>query len=316
MGSSRKNVLKPDNVEYLLESTNIKELKLAKEITDKRLKFTWVHYSELAIQRHLIMTDLKQAIAKNCIAFSFDKWQRAVKYQYALHPLCTIGSWQFIGGRFNYGNSINDELAAFPALYIANDKDTALQEHLGQTPAPKGSKLTPREIALTATESETIVSVSGKVEQVFDLTDKNNLEGFVELIKSFKTSPHLAKMAREAQMGKVPLLIKSVDKLLDSLLDKNWRRSPSNFDIPSNSQIFGHIAYIAGIEGILYPSKFTGKSCLAIFPNNFSNSNSYIKLDGKLPPYEHIVRVIDKDNYHLCEFNEMELLAFPSIAKN
>ena len=38
----------------------------------------------------------------------------------------------------------------------------------------------------------------------------------------------------------------------------------------------------AGIEGILYPSKFTGKKCLAIYPQNF-DSDSFIAVDGNTP---------------------------------
>jgi hypothetical protein len=38
----------------------------------------------------------------------------------------------------------------------------------------------------------------------------------------------------------------------------------------------------AGIEGILYPSKFTNKKCLAIYPQNF-DSQSFIIVDGDAP---------------------------------
>ena len=107
-------------------------------------------------------------------------------------------------------------------------------------------------------------------------------------------------MAREAHLGKIPLVIKTVSKLLESLLDPNWRVMPSNYDIPANSQIFGHICYTAGIEGILYPSKLTKKPCLAIFPTNFNNSDSYVQLDGDLP-HKNIIAKIDRSNYHKCE---------------
>ena len=62
-----------------------------------------------------------------------------------------------------------------------------------------------------------------------------------------------------------------------------WRVMPMQFDIPSNPQIVGHIAYNAGIEAILYPSIKTQEKCLVIYPNNFSNSESFVEIDGELP---------------------------------
>ncbi|MDE2313913.1 MAG: hypothetical protein KGL04_07050 [Elusimicrobia bacterium] len=45
--------------------------------------------------------------------------------------------------------------------------------------------------------------------------------------------------------------------------------------VPISSQLFGQLAADAGIEGIVYPSKFSGKDCLAVFPQNFENE-SYV----------------------------------------
>jgi hypothetical protein len=304
--SYRKNI--PFRYHHL-ESTNIKELKLAKEITEKRLKFWWAHYSDLAHQRHLIESELKKSIVQNSNEFTINNWQRAVNYKYSLHPLCTIGSHQFIGGRFNYGNSINGELAPFPALYVAKDKNTALQEYIGKAPISGNSNLTPLDLALTSPISQSIVSISGKLEKVFDLTNKSNLTEFVNLISKFKISKYLTQLAREARLNKfsLPLIIKSTDIMLDSLLDIHWRTAPVNYDIPSNSQIFGHLCYIAGIEGIVYPSKLTGEDCIAIFPNNFPKTSSYIKLDGELP-HDKIPSIINKDNYNLCEINDKDII--------
>ena len=54
------------------------------------------------------------------------------------------------------------------------------------------------------------------------------------------------------------------------------------FDVPANSQILGQIAYEAGIEGILFPSVKTDKKNLAIYPENFKDSDAYIEIRGEV----------------------------------
>ena len=184
-------------------------------------------------------------------------------------------------------------------MYLAQDKDTALQEHLGQEPVPVGSSLTAREIALTNPMSETIVSVSGKLDKVFDLTVTDNLNLFVELIKNFKIS-------KELQITS-PGIVKTADKLHKTLLHHDWRQLPSNYDVPSNSQIFGHLVYSSRIEGILYPSKFTGKSCLIVFPRNFVRTDSYIMLDDETP-HPKIPNRVDGFNWRISELNDKEII--------
>jgi hypothetical protein len=88
--------------------------------------------------------------------------------------------------------------------------------------------------------------------------------------------------AKELRL-KPPLPIKNQTELLKSLLDPNWRAACMQFDIPANSQIFGQLVANAGIEGILYSSKYTKSDCLAIFPQNFC-SDSFIAVDGDSPP--------------------------------
>lgn len=76
--------------------------------------------------------------------------------------------------------------------------------------------------------------------------------------------------------------------------------------MPSNSQIFGHLVYLAGIEGILYKSKLTEKNCLVIFPSNFVGTESYIALDDD-PPHPLVPTRIDETNWKKTEINFHEL---------
>ncbi|KTC94934.1 RES family NAD+ phosphorylase [Legionella feeleii] len=208
-----------------------------------------------------------------------------------------------IGGRFNTGVNVNTEVPSFPALYIAKNKDTALQEHLGQVPS---DILSPREMALTNPASETIVSISGKFDKVFDLTNEKTLEPFLNLIKKFNLSKELKAKAYQLNEPN-PETIKTVKKLLDSLLTFEWRIKPSRYDVPANSQIFGHLVYSSGIEGILYPSKLTKEPCLVIYPKNFVGTDSYIQMDDE-PPHIKVPIRIDRSNWRVTELSSDEII--------
>jgi len=56
-----------------------------------------------------------------------------------------------------------------------------------------------------------------------------------------------------------------------------------HYDLPSPSQVFGQIVMDAGIEGILYTSILTDKSCIVVYPQNFANSSSFVEIDDPVP---------------------------------
>lgn len=299
-----KPVKKP--LQYLLDAGTSESIREIKRITDEQLKYHWDCYAELARQRNIIQDQIKGALLQTCGGYEFSKWQRAVKYKYSLHPLSVVGSRTFIGGRFNTGSNVNTEVPTLSGLYLAQNKDTALQEHLGQETVPRNSKLTPREIALTNPASETIVSVSGKLDRVFDLTVPGNLKPFVDLIKNFTLSNELKATANKLNVP-TPGIIKTAHQLRAALLCHDWRAFPSRYDVPSNSQIFGHLVYSSSIEGILYPSKLTKHPCLVLFPQNFVGTDSYVQLDDDLP-HAKIPRRIDAFNWRVSELSTKELL--------
>jgi hypothetical protein len=86
-----------------------------------------------------------------------------------------------------------------------------------------------------------------------------------------------------------------------------WRINPSRYDVPANSQIFGHLIHSAGIEGILYPSKFTKELCLALFPKNFVETESFFQMDDE-PPHLKVPTRIDGTNWRLCELTADEVM--------
>lgn len=304
--SIRKPRFPKRSVQYLLEAGSLADIRAAKQVTYTLVKYQWDYYSELAHQRNVIQDKIKEALTQTCAPYAPQKWQRALKYKYSWHPLSTVGSLSYIGGRFNTGISVNSEVPNFPGLYLACNKETALQEHLGQVPVPAGSKLTSLDLALTNPASETIISVSGKLDRVFDLTKASNLKPFVELIKNFKLSKELKATANRLNVA-IPGIVKTSSELLETLLCRDWRHLPSNYDVPSNSQIFGHLVYSSGIEGILYPSKFTSKECLVVFPRNFAGTDSFIFLDDEVP-HPGIPNILDSNNWRIAELDAKEII--------
>ena len=290
---------KQRGVTFLLEEGTLESMRAAKKRTEDLVSYHWDYFSELAKQRNHDFEKIKKALISSCTSdFTFDGWQRAVKYKYSLHPLSTVGSLSYIGGRFNAGVDVNTNVPHHPALYIAMNKDTAMQETLGQETA-QHPKLTPQEIALTNPQSQTFVSVSGKLDKVLDLRSPAQLKQLMLVLKHFKVSSDLAKRARELGIDP-PGIIQTAKLLLDTILDDNWRNYPVNLEVPSNSQILGHLLLLSGIDGVVYPSKFTGKDCVAIFPQNFEGGTSFVKFDNEAP-HKKVPTRIDGSKWRLCD---------------
>lgn len=286
-----------------MEETTLAELRENKARTEAVLQFYWEHYAELAFERQKTHTELLASLRNSCLLnFEFKHWQRAVKYKYCLHPLSTVGSLSDPGGRFNIGD-LNPDVPQFPALYLAEDKETALQEVLGQ-PAVD-SRLDSMELALTNKQSISLISLSGRLDRVFDLREAGALGEFVNIIKHFKFSKELAAAAAALGLAK-PQTLRDVEAVWESLLAADWRNQPALFDVPANPQIFGSLLYQAGIEGVVYPSKLNGKACLAMFPRRFAQSNSYVELDDEVP-HPCVPKRVDETNWKVCELTPHEL---------
>jgi hypothetical protein len=67
---------------------------------------------------------------------------------------------------------------------------------------------------------------------------------------------------------------------------------PQQFDLPSNSQIFGRIAAAAGLHGILYRSaRQVAKRFLALFPQNWADSGSFVEVGDEAPQDARLTRI-------------------------
>lgn len=265
---------------FLLDSYSAEDLSRWEAQKEKILRYHWDLFSALAYERHKMADHLRSALLEAAISsYEFKGWQRQVRYKYSLTPLSSKGSLFEPGGRFNIPEMNSNLISAFPALYIAEDKETALQEAGQQKNA--SSSLTSLDLALIRKDSITIVAVSGKLDTIIDLRHLSKLKPFLKLIKAFKVPQAIARAARK--IGVPPYQpMKTFTELYNSLLEPNWRAWCMQFDIPANCQIFGQLVANAGIEGILYPSKFTNKNCLAIYPQNFDIS-SFVVIEGDAP---------------------------------
>jgi len=267
-------------VRRILDRFRMEDIPKSKRDYLQRLKYEWEYYSEVAFQRAQILEDIrKEIIEQSSGPFKIQRWQRAVKYEYALSPLSARGSLKAPGGRFNIGQ-IDTRFPTFPAVYIAKTQETAMDELLSRN--AKGELLPFEELALTHKASITIVAVNGELESVFDLRDEKKLARFVELTGHFKLSDKLKALARDLQLP-LPRVICSNSELLKSFLDPNWRFLPMQMDIPANSQLFGQMVEEAGINGILYPSALSGEDCLAFFPRNLAHSKSWLEIPDSVP---------------------------------
>lgn len=275
-----------------LDTFSIEELEAWQIEKEKILRYHWDLYSALAYERAKMGDHLRTALLEaGNKRFEFNGWQRQVRYQFTLSPFSPKGSLIEPGGRFNIPQINPDQIPPFPALYIAEDKETTLQE-AGQGAKKKGP-LSSLDLALIRKESITIVAVKGCLGSFIDLSKPQSLKKFLNLIKNFSIPARLLQEAKQLKIQS-PIQVKNLETLMKTLLEPNWRVMPMQFDIPANCQIFGQMVAHAGIEGILYPSKFTGKKCLAIFPHNF-NSESFIAVDGEFPA-EAIAR-LDHQNW-------------------
>lgn len=275
-----------------LESGRVSDIVNSKKLYEELVEFHWRYYSELAFQRKNIREQLNASLRNAATAFEFSQWQRIVRYKYSLDPLSAKGSLSDPGGRFNIGAIDPTRYPMFPALYLAADKGTAFAEVLGRDKSAE--LLTPEELALTKPDSISAVSVSGRLDAILDIRGLNNLAQFVNLIKAFRLSRSLVVEAR--RLGLPLQLIATVAELKRVLMVDNWRNWPMLYDAPAGGQIFGGIAVDAGIEGILYESVLTGKKCLALFPQNFLNSSSYVELDDPVPS-DAVRKRIDSGNF-------------------
>jgi len=288
----------PILLKYLLDEFTEEDIDSKTRIKNQLealVKKEWLYYHE---QRKKKFGSLKNAFL-DCIepgGYSFTNYYRCVFSLYQNMPLSSKGSIVTVrGGRFNIGN-LGGPFKAFPGFYIADNADTARSEAF-QTDTLKKIKYPSENFALQAEKSHSIARVHGKLERVVDLSSDRNLKKIVKVLK--KISPSEEVVALSTQLGISPHgSVSTVKQLSTQLFDRNWSYYPANFQLPHNSQDFGNLAKDAGIQALLYNSKYHNGRCLVIFPETLQACNTgFFELSDQYPAG--VVSKIDKNNFSI-----------------
>ena len=244
-------------------------------------------YFNLEPQRQRFRDELLGALrAVPAARIDFEQWQRVVTYQFSLSPLSAAGSLTQVGGRFNIGRDVDRAMQTpWPALYLAEDSETAFREKFGIASSDNRDGLNARELALMGNDSITKLTVHGHLEQVFDFDIADCLDAFCAVLRKMKTPSDVPALQRRLGLDRrLHGLIRSAGQLRKEVLVRNWRGAPVQFGLPSPSQILAGMIRDAGFEAIRYPSSKGSAHCLAVFPDKLVSDQSFVALSHAPPP--------------------------------
>lgn len=294
--SQHKRRKAQQNRPQLLDQFSERDIRSWLSISEE-LKEYWyrLHYHLLGLQQAHINVLCDSLLQTQSVFIKVDNWIRIVDHLYTLEPLSAKGSL-INGGRFNIGKGLdNNPFPAFPALYIAENYDTAYLEKFGGTTRHNKNTLSGEEFSLRKSNSFSSIRLNGELHQIFDLTRTNNLNKFTNIIKTFKMPSDLKALTKKLNIPP-PYLITKPSHLKRSFMATSWQHFPIMYDMPSNSQIFARILILAGFEGILYRSSKSKNNCVAVLLDNFDDSESHINLSDPAPTQVKHTK-LDKNNW-------------------
>jgi hypothetical protein len=231
--------------------------------------------------RHQLLESIKGV---GHVSVQLDQWVRIVTYQYSLEPLTSAGSLQALGGRFNAGYELDaGTMRPWPALYLAQNYETAYREKFQLAKDENVDGLTPQELSLEGAVSHTTVFVNGHLSRVFDMTTFTSLTSVAKVLRKIEMPSKVAAIAKKLKFGRNAFfMITTGQQLFSAAVKQNWRVFPAQFGLPAPSQILAELIREAGYEAILYPSSKSSGKCLAVFPANLGDS-SFVQLADQAP---------------------------------
>ena len=205
-----------------------------------------IYRGALVRQRRQVADRLVEILVNHAKPKEFKGWQRIVDFKYASHPLSAHGSVvSETGGRFNVGDVDQLSLRPFPALYLGSDRKVAFFEKYGvQESGPQG-RLAAHEMVLADTKSIVCLRVKGSLESCVEVEDRKCLKKLAAVFSTFTIPQEAQRLAKRLGILK-PLTVTSTPQLLlKTLREENWRQWSMHYDLLSNSQHLGQIAWNA-----------------------------------------------------------------------
>lgn len=282
----------------LRELDRFSEASLAKWRTASQLidELHDVLYFNLEPERQRLRQDLLGALQQSpATTLTLDRWVRIVTYQYSDSPLSCAGSLQAYGGRFNLGIDVDKgAMGPWPALYLAQDLETAFREKFGLASDSRSEGLTPQELALEHKVSHSTIFVHGALHQLFDMRSESATTALAGVLRRINLPQRARELRKRLQVSPQAVFMAHTPKQVHEMVVKhNWRLWPVQFGLPAPSHIMADLVRRAGFEGILYRSSKGPRDCVALFPDQLA-TDSFVELTDR--PFDGVVhRRLDAD---------------------
>ena len=227
--------------------------------------------------------ELLAALAgETAVSVDLKNWVRIVPYQYSLAPLSCAGSLTYIGGRFNPGIDLEpNTIEPWPALYLAQDYETAFREKFQRRHTEVVDGLTPQELALHEGGSHSTVLLKGQLTHLFDLTNAQSFNGIARELGKIVMPGRASQLKRKLKIRERELtMARTGRQLFEMAVNQNWRILPAQFGMPAPSQILAELIFAAEFEGIIYPSTKGLGNCVAVFPEQLKAGSTVELMDA------------------------------------
>lgn len=282
------NSVPPRGPQSILELDRFTEasLQLWNSVSQDLDKLQDVLYFELEPERRARRDELIRAIQSVPQApLDLPRWARIVTYQFSLNPLSCAGSLKGVGGRFNAGSELDaNTLNPWPALYLAQDYETAFRERFQLSSDSLVYGLSPQELALEHGVSHSTLFVHGHLSRVFDMTGCQSLAPVAQVFRRIRKPVKARQIQSKLKIPDRDVAMAQTGKQIhEMVLANNWRVLPVQFGLPAPSHILAELIRAAGFEAILYRSTKGPGKCLAIFPDLLADG-SFVELMDTPPP--------------------------------
>ena len=219
------------------------------------------------------------------VALDLQGWVRLVTFQFSLSPLSAAGSLTDVGGRFNVGRDVDKSMQnPWPALYIAEDFETAFREKFQLPSGDTSAGLLPEDLALMPGSSFSCLQLDGHVARIFDLEEPGCVVALCRVLGKMKLPEEIRRIQKRLRLPpNHAYMVRTPERLRHDVLATNWRVAPMQYGLPSTSQIFASMVRDAGFEGIRYPSTKGGGHCIALFPDRLVSEQTRLELHDSAP---------------------------------